>query len=411
MQEGPLLPSELAALSGILVNPRFLESSCKSERIKSNAEAFVGILPIELIMNIFFRLAFKDLVSLKHASKLLSNLISSPYIANSYLQQSICSGSNRPFLFFRDIAACYSIQMDRLEKLDLDNKAHHRLARGIGVVGSCNGLVCVRSGRNREIFYNPSTRERHELPPSPVGVPNSTTQGLDHIYHHIKYGFGYDSACGDYKVLKIFAFYSDSDHVHVAHSVMTYSLNNNSWRNVETFPRYINELESDNGELCNETLHWVYKARSGSFVEKGIIGFELHSETFHQVPLPDHVHLSDISLGTLDGYLCVCFHVNELAVNSLYVWVMKSYGAKDFWSFLFGIADNRRSSITHFRPIAYSESGDEVLVDFSSTHFLWFDLRSKKIKCYVPCHHSGAVFCHQSIASPKSASLNVNHNS
>ncbi|XWS18124.1 hypothetical protein CRYUN_Cryun32bG0015000 [Craigia yunnanensis] len=61
---------------------------------------------------------------------------------------------------------------------------------GIKILGSCNGLLCIRNIIEDMAIWNPSTRKHHVLPS--LGSCNGYV-----------YGFGHDPITDDYKVVKI----------------------------------------------------------------------------------------------------------------------------------------------------------------------------------------------------------------
>ncbi|CAL8138787.1 unnamed protein product [Prunus armeniaca] len=95
------------------------------------------------------------------------------------------------------------------------------------IVGSCNGLICLKGNNGDFFLWNPCTRDTLKLPGN-TNFPSSP----------MFYGFGCDSTIEDYKVILGGSSRNASG----------------SWRNVQDL-NYVRL--NGQGCLLNEALHWV----------------------------------------------------------------------------------------------------------------------------------------------------------
>ncbi|XP_076924479.1 F-box/kelch-repeat protein At3g06240-like [Bidens hawaiensis] len=106
----------------------------------------------------------------------------------------------------------------------------------IGVVASCNGIMCVCERDIGAIhLWNPSTRRIltvHELPSWSIGI----------------HGFGFDPAINDYKILRIFVVNADT---------FVYTIRTRAWRRIAPPAIRISHMGSYQQCLFDGALHWV----------------------------------------------------------------------------------------------------------------------------------------------------------
>ncbi|KAI8528020.1 hypothetical protein RHMOL_Rhmol12G0118800 [Rhododendron molle] len=116
------------------------------------------------------------------------------------------------------------------------------LQRGVGIVGSCDGLVCsydIERTFDKFYIWNPSTRESLILPSFGEGANFGSSDG-----------FGYDSSNDDYQVIRV-AF------VKAPLEVKVYSLKTDSWRRIEDFPNNLKMSQPmESSKLVNGSIHW-----------------------------------------------------------------------------------------------------------------------------------------------------------
>lgn len=133
-----------------------------------------------------------------------------------------------------------------------------------------------------------------------------------------RFGFGYDSATDDYKVVRIMEFRSSNGFC--SSEVKVYGLKSNSWKRVQNLPsnhRYFGSYI----HCLNSALHWLTNPDLGNtFI---ILTLYHVSEKYHEFPTPEDVmHAFPLpGLTVLGG--CLCFIVNNKAES--HVWAMKEY--------------------------------------------------------------------------------------
>lgn len=138
-----------------------------------------------------------------------------------------------------------------------------------GIVGSCNGLVCL-SVFSRFILYNPTTKESRNL-------PDSLVPGNE-VFRR----FGYDSALEDYKIVKGASFPSNDGSKECV--VETLSLRSSTWKRIPH--KDVHDLY-EGGVYLNGAVHWDVSHGSGDRREQAIVSFDLAEEDFQEVlPIP-----------------------------------------------------------------------------------------------------------------------------
>ncbi|KAM7523294.1 hypothetical protein LguiA_013196 [Lonicera macranthoides] len=140
----------------------------------------------------------------------------------------------------------------------------------------------------------------------------------------IVFGFGYDNAKDDYKVVRMVQFYG-YDEESFWSEVNVYSLKSDSWRRIEDFPYYIS-YERVSGVLASGALHWVVSRKRRSWGHNSsadlIASFDIRSEEYRLVPQTKYLiknfdmtvqfnlYLDDVQcialdMSDLDNILCI----------------------------------------------------------------------------------------------------------
>uniref|UniRef100_A0A803MDW3 F-box associated beta-propeller type 3 domain-containing protein n=1 Tax=Chenopodium quinoa TaxID=63459 RepID=A0A803MDW3_CHEQI len=149
--------------------------------------------------------------------------------------------------------------------------------KGLQLIGSCNGVVCISTISKSEVFlYNPLTNSHRKLPSNPIPVPDLTKMLL---------GFGYDSKNNDYKVLRIIQGRGLLGNT--KNEAQVYSFNDNSWKCIKGIPYYLDYCCYYHGVLVNEALHYVVSLERRSRC-LSIARFDLWSESFSLIERPNY---------------------------------------------------------------------------------------------------------------------------
>ncbi|XP_050260644.1 putative F-box protein At2g02030 isoform X2 [Quercus robur] len=333
--------------------PAKVSESLFSKEVEEEEEAMWDFLPPEILPNILLRLPTKSIVKFTCVCKTWRSLIRSPDFISAHLKLSNC---NQPLLLFRFCSdwlkdAMFSMERDTHEievyKLYCDNQdfnehtrfdfPFHTQAHGapFGVVGTCNGLVCVMGDgfSRRIILWNPCVRMFVELP-----KPNVTSQWYDGCDSSA--GFGFDSKTNDYKVVRVVTLRDVWRNGWGASppKVEVYSLATGEWSMVTTaLPCAVRH--HDPLPFVNGALHWVALRRTNcNKYHNFITVLDLGDMVFSEIVLPilsddkddeDESHIRPF-ISAYGNSLALCqegFHT--LCVN---VWLMKRYADSSSWT-------------------------------------------------------------------------------
>ncbi|XP_059627463.1 F-box protein CPR1-like [Cornus florida] len=121
-------------------------------------------------------------------------------------------------------------------------------------------------------------------------------------------------------------------------------------------------------------LHWVVCGEPRSDKRNLIDAFDLGVEKYRLVPQPDYLVDKDFLLcpGSLGGRLCINCNYDG---NYVDIWVMNEYGVKESWTKLFSVVQ-----FGYGRPLAYSRTGEKVLLNQDHSNLFWLDLKRKTVK-------------------------------
>ncbi|XVE51001.1 hypothetical protein DITRI_Ditri02bG0002400 [Diplodiscus trichospermus] len=342
-------------------------------------------LPMDVITDILYRLPVKTLVRFKSLSKPFRSLIEDPDFVGLHLNRSIQTRSNLNILLKG--LHLYSVEFDAL---DVAVPLDYPLSSGAGTeaFGSCNGLLAFRMTEKNLALYNPSTRQFRRLPFSEIDLPPGESCKSGYVF----YGFGQDVKTSDYKILRMVQFNKNDDEddegCFYDFEVKVYSLKNNFWRKITKLPRYLRFMfqfffhllhRRGYGVLAGGVLHWVMPPRIELGMRNRIVGFDLGTEEFVEVPQPECANRNYmLDVGVLEGCLCAICNYDQVTAD---VWVMKEYGVKESWTRLLSVQKARSiNTLTFLRPLAYSKYRDKVLLEINNQKFVWYDLEKKKMR-------------------------------
>nr|XP_016491769.1 PREDICTED: F-box protein CPR30-like [Nicotiana tabacum] len=207
----------------------------------------------------------------------------------------------------------------------------------------------------------------------------------------IRFGFGYDVVNNDYKVVRIGQFVG-TEKGPLCSDVKVYSLKSNSWKGVDKeFPYYVRNKEEP-GTYLNGALHWVVSSEIKIPLQQLIVAFDLETETCRIVPHPPYTNERlSVKLEVLGGCLCT-FHSFwddffydewgnlDRGLDHMDIWVMKEYGVKDSWTKIMSIERPDKDIGRLFVPLAYSNSGEEVLLEQDNKRFVWTSIKNGNTK-------------------------------
>ncbi|XP_059632596.1 F-box/kelch-repeat protein At3g06240-like [Cornus florida] len=288
----------------------------KASEKRNQPSCLIDRLPRDVLMGILSTLRVKSLLQLRCVCKSCYFLISNSQFVKTHLNLSIACPDllkQRQHIFMMtnlSISECpYAFTLESalpddnvgdivpsVVKLDcIPEIKKYTFGSYTTVIGSCDGLLCLRFGSTAFYVFNLSTRESKRIP-----EPDFKFCYWEDFYI---LGFGYDQSVHDYKLVA-----GDKKRFYV------YSLRTDSWKKVEGLPP--KPLSVSVGILLNGVIHWLLPLKR----RLKIVTFCFADEKFCEFPLPTFSFRCTSELGLLGGCLCILLgRGNE-------IWVMKEYG-------------------------------------------------------------------------------------
>ncbi|KAG7541894.1 F-box-like domain superfamily [Arabidopsis thaliana x Arabidopsis arenosa] len=339
--------------------------------------------PMDLINELFLRLAATTLVRCRAVSKPCFSLIDSPEFISSHLRRRLETGQHLMILL-RGPRLLRTVELDSPE--NVSDIPHPLQAGGFtevfgsfyGVIGLCNSPVDIA-------IFNPSTRKIHRLPIEPLDFPERYI-----TREYVFYGLGYDSVSDDFKVVRMLQskLKGGKENFGYPVEIKVFSLKNNSWKRVYLmfevqilFIYFYYHLlpRRGYGVLANNHLHWILPRRQGIIAFNTIIRFDLASDDLGVLSFPQDLYTEDdMDVGVLDGCVCLMCY-NEF--SHVDVWVLKEYEDVKSWTKLFRVPKPESvESVDFMRPLIYSKDRSKILLEINNAaNLMWFDLESKKL--------------------------------
>ncbi|GFY94390.1 hypothetical protein Acr_09g0008360 [Actinidia rufa] len=343
-------------------------------------------LPTYLLYDILSRLPPKTIFFCKCVCKTFLKIFTDPYFAEIHLTKAPNGAASivlQDFSVPSEFRFFYMLDLEETSSSSSSYNNHHppfRRPRRSGLsksltvrntkflfcsgrvtlVGSCNGLLCLRSDlRPLPLYYicNPVLGELVVLPPLSFFVNYS--------------GFGFCPKTKQYKVICFICFSCTDPMTNVLSTKAVAeicTLGTESWRRIGDAPCPL--LGGSFDSFLNGNLHWLTNSVSAS---NRICSFDFESEQFRSVPSPTHfdpvyVHkISWINVGVLGGQLCLCYIIGDAEFD---VWVMKDYGVESSWTREFVIdikfyCGLNVDNLNH--PIRFLNNGDLLFISDSKS--------------------------------------------
>ncbi|KAJ8562493.1 hypothetical protein K7X08_011784 [Anisodus acutangulus] len=354
----------------------------------------MSTFPRDVIAEILCRLPVNRVLRCRCVSKSWLALIDSPGFAKLHVTYSLKTNSNNLCLLLRKVdyygygkRCFYSIHFDSLNSRVVTPKEMTNPLMSsefnTKILGSCNGLLLISNTVDDTALWNPSIGKYKKLPV--MGVGDNPV--------HVNFGFGYDVANDDYKVVRIVQF-SGSEKGCFHSDVMVYSLKSSCWRGVDEQLPYVLRYVDQPGVYLNGSLHWIASAKieiPASKLELLIVAFDLGTEKWRLVPRPRYTDTGFIvNLVVLGGSLCVykTYFVDsysdwgdvDIVLDHVHIWEMKEYGVKDSWTRVASLEQPDKQLGCTVVPLAYSNNRDEILVEQDNRRFLWTGIKEDSIK-------------------------------
>jgi F-box interacting protein len=291
--------------------------------------------------------------------------------------------------------------------ITLPNDPYYRLFDYNGVVGSCNGLVCLFGYSFNEfydelaLYYDEDNEENdeNEYKETWLRIWNPATRTMSDKFGYfrdddVKYGqfvFGYDNSTDTYKVV---AFRMGSN---MTTEVRVLSFGNNVWRDIQSLPASLLQLSFNNhngtvyaGVHFNCTVNWLAMIKDGNLAPQFvIISLDLGTETYTQfLPPPISLEFSYFlmkvsrawpGVSVLMDSLCLYHDFKE---TDFVIWKMTKFGDEKSWAQLLKISYhnlqmNLKPGISMFK--LYVNDDTPVFVDDQKKRAILYNWRNSRV--------------------------------
>ena len=335
------------------------------------------ILPVELITTeILLRLDVKSLMLLKCVSKPWNTLISDPIFVKMHLKLSKSKGNLRLALFsnknlrlqirsvgrgrsYTVTVAPTSVSLlleSTTSSIPLADDLQYQFScvDCCGIIGSCNGLICLHGcfhgpgyKRHSFCFWNPATRSK-----------SKTLLYVPSYLNRVRLGFGYDNSTDTYKTVMLGITMDEGlggNRMRTA-VVKVFTLGDSIWRDIQSsFPVELalrsrwDDIKYDGVYLSN-SINWLvrhrYKCQQKNLTTEQfvIISLDLETETYAQLQLPKLPFDNPNICVLMD---CICFSY-DFKETHFVIWQMKEFGVEESW--------------TQFLKISYQNLGINYIV-------------------------------------------------
>ncbi|XP_023755004.3 F-box protein CPR1 [Lactuca sativa] len=304
-------------------------------------------LPSELVVCILSRLPSKSLLRCRSVCKSWLSFISSSHFKVSHLDKFNQLNSRylvRRFILHESKEE-YTVHFDD-QNFTLDTNSPIQSpfnfylsgteVLSFKIIGCCNGVIFFSTdtiGRDEIILWNPSIRKKLTL--IPPMFPRSELLDLD-----IYFCFGYLALSDDYIVLRI-AKDRGLSSITTTH-VQIYTVKTAIWREL-VFPKDLSSsiVSSISQVFVNGSVHWVACEDIYSATPLSILTFDMSTELFGKIHLPDflvHLDLFQMKLAVVLDSLAViycCRYSAPWNTSCAYeIWAMKEYKKPSSWTML-----------------------------------------------------------------------------
>ncbi|XP_009355013.2 F-box protein CPR1-like [Pyrus x bretschneideri] len=355
--------------------------------------------PPEILFDILSRLPPKDLIRFLCVSKAWNALIRHHRFIEAHLQRSIQTNSFRTILLeskddyrpsnFFSSAFDDSETFGPVVEIELPLKCPDDYTEILGC--SINGVVCVHNGMRKNLaLWNPSIQKFKKIP-----LPTFEIELQASLYGVPEYGFGYDSANHDYKILAIVNF-DWTDDATMSSQVSLYSLKFNSWKRIPKLPCDGFYVQSWDVVFLDGAMSCLMRESDSEKYRCKIVALDLASEKYMEfgTPVVDEDDNLMMSLKVLGGSLCICVH--HYFANSD-IWIMKEYGVTKSWTLLYSFEKGGMPHVGFGKPLVFSKNGEMVVLVYVERTTVVFrcDLKKKRAKqvriCGLPTSFDGTI--------------------
>nr|ABR18785.1 class S F-box protein [Nicotiana alata] len=354
------------------------------------ADGMVKKLPKDMLVYIILILPVKSLLRLKCVSKFWYTLLNSSTFVNLRVNRTTTTNAEiilfkRSFKEepnqFRSIMSFLSSGHDNYDlhhvSPDLDGPYLTTTSSCIchRIMGPCHGLITLTDSVTA-VLFNPGTRNHRLLQPSPFGSPLGFYRSIRGI------AFGFDSVANGHKIVRLAEVRGEPPFYCFTMRewrVEVYDLSTDSWREVDNVDQHLPYVH---WYPCAELFfkgasHWF-----GSTNTAVILCFDMSTETFRNIKMPDTCHSKDRKCYALvvmnDSLTLICYPYPgceiDPAIDFMEIWEMKEYGVNETWSKKYTITPLAINS-----PLAIWKEHILSLQSISG-HLISYDLNSDEVK-------------------------------
>ncbi|KAJ0701622.1 putative F-box domain-containing protein [Helianthus annuus] len=330
-----------------------------------------GYVCNNLMVNIFEGLPPKSIIRFRSLSKYWHSRLRSPEFIHDH---RIRCSKNPPKVLIKHVTCweytrkiiCTSHSADQLPVhpgsgyIGIPAVEFHNQGRLTEVVGSCNGILCLRDKENI-ILWNFSIRRKLVIPLHPL--LKSTLKPFDGAF-----GFGFDPITDDYKIVGAL----------LTKKTYIYCLKTKSWCEIVS-PYSTSSFVNLLGKACfiNGILHWVMSTVDPRCF---ILTFNVSSHVFGRILFPEPWRVSELT--TING--CLALASLEKGYYRK-IRVMEEYDKTESWTVLFEVEIKGQ-----FHVIQPTTNGD-VLVAYNVQSKV-YNLRTmsftKLLLKFGPCRYN-----------------------
>ncbi|KAK4254120.1 hypothetical protein QN277_009545 [Acacia crassicarpa] len=266
-------------------------------------------IPIEVLISIFKRLPVRTLTQLQWVCKDWKNLLNDPSFIQEHLRYS---AHKNPSLLFHGDTLLNPLELhvidSEMQVFQVGSVPLIEFLRGATVVGSINGLLCLKSNCKYLYFllWNPAISKFRLL--------------TREANFRVKTGFGFSSIVNDYKLACI----SYLPVVELIDQVEVYSLSTCSWKAVELGELLDGVKIKSDGFGTNGAIFWFGYKGNGHFLISYYIATEEFALIPSPIPGPEHNSLC-YSLSVYENKLALLSHTNigNYEYSLIDFWVME----------------------------------------------------------------------------------------
>ncbi|XP_074313586.1 F-box protein CPR1-like [Silene latifolia] len=314
----------------------------------------MALLPVDIVhYNILIKLPAKSLLRFKSVCKDWYNLINSSKFISIHQKHTLESHDSCDLLLFFDSEITWTwtwtLFYTYLDATNYTSRIRTKMETfedSFDIVGSFNGLICLKFSGSGFLLCNPVTREYSRL----INCPNL----FDPVHlRDVYYGSGYDVVSHDYKIVDIESRATEFGQDWIAY---VYSTNSNSWKKDQKNHDPIRRWRyPDKSVVVNNKSHWI-TSNYTPLCSESILTFNLHAEELGEITYPTSLQ-TDRKLELMVSRGRLCTFATHPIFSNVSMWVMKEYGVVESWTLLYEIV-GAQISTEHFRIVTHLSMRD-----------------------------------------------------